>query len=61
MNMYSYDMMNQSYYLETKTAGAQVLEKTFPEIIELYGDRGSVVSIDTLSDYLRGVKIVCEL
>ena len=61
MNMYSYDMMNQSYYLETNTTGAQVLEKAFPKIKKLYGEGGDVINIATLSDHLRGIEIPCEI
>lgn len=60
LNMYSYDMMNQSYYLETDTDGAKILLETFPKLKELTGEGDRVISIDKMSDHLRTVKFGCD-
>ena len=61
INMYSIDVMNQSYYFETKSSGGQVLEKSFPEIKKLYGEGGTVINSNVLSDHLRSLHFECDL
>lgn len=62
INMYSYDMMNQSYYLETNTPGAKILIQAFPSLRDLaIGEGGEVINIDKMSDHLRTLKFDCQV
>ena len=59
LNMYSYDMMQQSFFMETSSPGAKILLGAFPSLNAKTDESGKVINIDAMSDHLRSVEILC--
>ncbi len=58
MNMYSYDQMNQSYYINIDSSGGKILLEAFPAFKTM--TNSEVIHIEKMSNHLRTISIPCD-